>query len=333
MSKSYEPPYKITQSILNLVSQISERLGRIKVNSDITAVPNLRRGNRIKTIQASLAIEGNTLNLEQVTAVISGKRVLGQPREIQEVRNAFMAYEELPNWSPYSRKDILSAHALLMAGLVNEAGHFRSGSVGIQRGKEMVHVAPPADRVPGLVADLLKWLKNTKEHPLVASCVFHYEFEFIHPFQDGNGRIGRLWQTLILSRWRPLFALLPVESVVCDRQRDYYKALSQSDECANASVFVEFMLNAILDAMKEMELPAEQVTEQVTEQVKRLLKVMNKGTYSARELMAKLNLSHRPTFLYSYLRPALDAGLIVMTHSDTPCARNQKYKLHSPDIK
>lgn len=322
---SYSPPYTITSKILSLVEEIGECIGLIKASANSSAMPELRRGNRIKTIQASLAIEGNTLDLEQVTAVISGKRVLGLPREIQEVKNAFSAYDELPNLSPYSIDDMLSAHGLLMKALVDEVGKFRSGGVGIQRGKQMVHVAPPASRIPELMNKLFAWLKKTDLHPLIASCVFHYEFEFIHPFQDGNGRIGRLWQTLILSTWKPLFALLPVESVVRDRQQEYYAALSLSDKSADATAFTEFMLHAILQALRELD--TEQQTEQQTEQVMRLLAVIDNTLYSTKELMEKLNLSHRPTFLYSYLRPALDAGLIGMTYPDSPRARNQKYRL------
>jgi Fic family protein len=181
------PQYHITPGILHCVEQIGEALGNLSAFFDDAVVPVLRRGNRIKTIQASLEVEGNTLNLDQVTAVLAGKRVLGQPREIQEVRNAFAAYEELANWSAHSRSDLRTAHGLLMAGLTDEVGHFRSNNVGVHRGKEVVHVAPPAARVPVLIDDLLAWLQKTDEHPLVTSGVFHWAFEFIHPFQDGNG--------------------------------------------------------------------------------------------------------------------------------------------------
>ena len=198
------------------------------------------------------------MSLEQVTAVLSGKRVLAQPREIQEVRNAFAAYEKLPEWSAHSRADLLAAHGVLMTGLADEAGCFRSGGVGIQRGGEIIHIAPPPERVPALTGDLLAWLEKTDEHPLVASCVFHYEFEFIHPFQDGNGRLGRLWQTLILSHWRPIFALLPVESIIRDRQQDYYSALGRADHAADATAFIEFMLAAILRAIEESTLASDQ---------------------------------------------------------------------------
>ncbi|MGR9000006.1 MAG: Fic family protein, partial [Gammaproteobacteria bacterium] len=189
---SYEPPYTITSTILNLVSEISELIGRYTVLAEQNLTPRLRRENRIRTIQASLAIENNTLTLEQVTAVIDGKRVLGLPREIQEVRNAFAAYEGMEHWHPASETDLLSAHGLLMSTLIEQPGIYRSGGVGIFRGQQVVHMAPPAERVPYLMADLLAWLKHTEEHPLIASCLFHYELEFIHPFTDGNGRMGRL---------------------------------------------------------------------------------------------------------------------------------------------
>ncbi|MCP4117003.1 MAG: Fic family protein [Desulfobacteraceae bacterium] len=327
MAYKYKPPYTITTEILNYVVKIGEILGELKAETDTAVVPKLRRDNKIKTIQASLAIEGNTLSLEQVTAVIAGKRVLGLPREVREVRNTFTAYEELPNWSPHSRKDLLAAHGLLMAGLADETGCFRSGGVGIQRGSVVVHMAPPASQVSRLMDDLLSWLRRTDECPLVKSCLFHYEFEFIHPFQDGNGRLGRLWQTLILSRWRPIFALLPVESVIRDRQQEYYTALRTSDNASDATPFVTFMLSAILQALEEIKDSTDHVTDHVTDQVKRLLHVIRNSQCSASEIMAKLGLSHRPTFRKNYLQPALHSRLIEMTHPDTPRSRNQQYRI------
>ncbi|MBA4418154.1 MAG: cell filamentation protein Fic [Syntrophus sp. (in: bacteria)] len=327
MSDRYTPMYRITPVILHCVEQIGEALGNLRTQLDNATTPVLRHSNRIKTIQASLEIEGNTLNLDQVTAVLDGKRVLGQPREIQEVRNAFAAYKELSNWSAHSRYGLLAAHGLLMAGLADEVGRFRSGNVGIHRGKEVVHIAPPAARVPSLIDDLLAWLETTEEHPLVASCVFHYVFEFIHPFQDGNGRLGRLWQTLILSQWRPVFAVLPIESIIRDRQQDYYDALVQSDHDADATVFIEFMLNAVLQAIEESTLESDQVTVHQSDQVIRLLHALGQAQRSASDLMAKLGLSHRPTFRKNYLHPALAAQLVEMIHPDTPRSRNQKYRL------
>jgi len=247
----YQPPLTLTPAMLALVADISEHVGRLSARHEATLTPQLRRGNRIRTIQASLAIENNTLSLEQVTAVLEGKRVLGLPREIQEVRNAFAAYEAMPSWRPASRADLLTGHGLLLQGLIDDAGHFRRGGVGIYRGERLLHMAPPASRVPQLVSDLLGWLGRTDLHPLIASCVFHYEFEFIHPFADGNGRMGRLWQTLILSQWRPVLAWLPVETVIREQQEAYYAALSAADRQAEATPFVEFMLRALQQALAD----------------------------------------------------------------------------------
>lgn len=246
-----KPPYELTPQVLNLVAEICEVLGHISAQKKRPA-PKLRRENRIKTIQSSLAIEGNSLSLAQVTAVIGKKRVLGVPREIQEVRNAFEAYERLAKWNPLDTAHLLEAHSILMKGLVDQPGRFRSGGVGIQRGKDIVHLAPPAGRVPSLVKDLLHWLETTDAHPLLASSAFHYDFEFIHPFSDGNGRLGRLWQTLLLNRWNPVFASIPVESVIHDRQEGYYEALRQSDSSGDGTAFILFMLESILAACKEI---------------------------------------------------------------------------------
>ena len=214
----YAPPYTITAEIVHLIAEVSEIVGRVASTADVMITPRLRRENRIRSIQGSLAIEQNSLSLDQVTAVIQGRRVLGSPREVQEVRNAFAAYEALPDWSPMEMDDLLAAHRLLMAGLVDEPGVFRRGGIGVFKDQQVVHVAPPAQRVPKLMADLLNWLKTNPEHPLIAGCVFHYELEFIHPFADGNGRMGRLWQTLILGRWQPWLAFVPVESVIHEQR-------------------------------------------------------------------------------------------------------------------
>jgi Fic family protein len=322
----YQPPYAITLTILNLVAEIGELIGRYTILAEQNLTPRLRRENRIRTIQASLAIENNTLTLEQVTAVIDGKRVLGLPREIQEVRNAFVAYEAMDNWHPASEADLLAAHRLLMSTLVDQPGVYRSGGVGIFRGEQLVHMAPPADRVPYLMADLLAWLKHTEEHPLVASCLFHYELEFIHPFADGNGRMGRLWQTLILRHWKSLLAYLPVETVIRERQDDYYRVLAEADQSAAATPFVEFMLQALCDAIGEA-VTTDQVGDHVTDQVRRLLEVVGNKELNNTDLMHALGLSHKPTFRKNYLNPALDGGWLERTQPDSPRSPTQRYRL------
>jgi Fic family protein len=326
MPETTPPPFTITPAILSLVAEIAAEVGRLGAMAGKGSVPKLRRENRIKSIHASLAIENNTLTLEQVTAVIAGKRVLGKLSEIQEVKNAFAAYEAMSDWNPHSVKDLLTAHRLLMSGLVDRAGRFRTRSVGIAQGERVVHLAPPADRVPGLMKDLLAWVKRTDTHPLVASSVFHYELEFIHPFADGNGRMGRLWQTLILSHWNPLVAFLPVETVIRDRQADYYRVLGACDKAGNSTAFVEFLLAALLTALVEVS-GTDQVSDPLTDQVKSLLKVLKAKPLSAAECMQRLKLSHRPTFRANYIHPALTANLIERTIPDKPNSRLQKYRL------
>lgn len=247
---SYQPPFQLTSAMLHLVAEIGLLIGEWKASQQ-SQIPMLRRGNRIKTVQASLAIEQNTLSLDQVTAVVDGKVVLGLPTEIQEVKNAFSAYEHLPVWRSSSLQNFLDAHRLFMSGLADDAGQLRTGGVGIYRGAALVHMAPPAAQLPRLMEQLFHWLAHANLHPLVRSCAFHYELEFIHPFSDGNGRMGRLWQTLILSEWQPLLAYLPVESVVQRRQELYYQRLSESDAGSDCSNFIEFMLLAIRDSLSE----------------------------------------------------------------------------------
>jgi Fic family protein len=326
VNQRYKPPYILTSAILSFVADIGEAIGRYTSAADRYLTPQLRRKNRIRTIHASLAIENNTLTLEQVTAVIDGKHVLGHPREIQEVRNALVAYEAMERWDATSREDLLTAHRHLMTGLVDDAGRFRSGGVGIFRGKQLVHMAPPADRVPQQMDDLLDWLKHTDEHPLVASCVFHYELEFIHPFADGNGRMGRLWQTLILRAWKPLLAYLPVETVVRERQDDYYHGLAQADKQADSTPFVEFMLQALLSAIQQA-IATDPVTDPVTDQVARIIQALATGTLGSAALMKALDLSHKPTFRENYLDPALEGGWIERTQPDSPRSPTQRYRL------
>lgn len=311
----------ITPGIVASVAEIAERLGRSAVAAESAGALRLRRVNRIRTIHGSLAIEGNTLSEQQISAILEGKPVIAPPREIQEVRNALLAYEHFPSWNPASEEDLFAAHAVLMTGLVERPGAYRHGGVGVMSGNQVVHMAPPADRVAILIRDLLAWLSRAEVHPLIASCVFHYELEFIHPFEDGNGRMGRLWQTLILSRWNPVFADLPVESIIHAHQQDYYRALADSNDKGASTLFVELMLGVIREALMSAS------TEQVTEQVRNLLARMGEGDYSAKALMALVGLLHRPTFLYDYLHPAVAGGWLELTRPETPKSSKQGYRL------
>lgn len=248
---SYTPPFTITENILNLVAEIAEKIGRLNIHDSEALHPLLRKENRIKTIHASLAIENNSLSLEQITAILDGKHVIGSPVEIKEVKNAIDAYNLLQQINPFSQKDLLSSHKLMMSDLVERNGKYRNSGVGVFDGTKVVHMAPPADMVPFLMADLFEWLSKSDTHILIKSCVFHYEFEFIHPFEDGNGRMGRLWQTAILMKWNPIFAWLPIETLIKENQQEYYEVLSKCDKTGSSTLFIELLLKLILDTINE----------------------------------------------------------------------------------
>ena len=245
----YKPPFTVSPKAINLIASISSQIERYAIKMEQGDTLRLRRANRIKTIHSSLAIEGNTLSEGEVQAVLEGKTVVAPLKEIQEVRNAIKTYELYPKLDPFSIQDLLFAHGTMMAGLVDEAGIFRKGGVGVFDGDKPVHIAPPADRVRDLMNDLFVWLENADDHLLIRSCVFHYEFEFIHPFADGNGRIGRLWQSLILGRLNPIFEHLPVENMVYSNQQAYYNAINKSSYLADSGPFIDFMLEEILNAL------------------------------------------------------------------------------------
>lgn len=251
MKSNYKPPFSISTKLINLIAEISAQIERYAIRMEQEDGLLLRKINRIKTIQGSLAIEGNTLSEDMMTEILEGKHVIAPLREIQEVKNAIKTYDAFATLNPYKIKDLLKAHFLMMEALVDDAGHFRKGSVGVFEGTEAVHIAPPAKRVPFLMDDLFEWLKSSDDHLLIKSCVFHYEFEFIHPFIDGNGRIGRLWQSLILSKLHPIFEYLPVENIVFQNQLQYYKAISRSTKASNSGIFIEFMLQEILTTLKK----------------------------------------------------------------------------------
>lgn len=324
-----EPIFKISTRILRLVMQISSRLGEIHATRPAQISPRLRRENRIKTIHSSLAIENNTLSLGQVTAILDGKRILGNPVEIREVQNAADAYEMMFRLNPMSIPDLLKAHKALMSDLIKESGVFRSGNVGVFDGDALIHLAPSAKYVPELIADLFEWYRKSELPVLVKSSVFHYEFEFIHPFADGNGRMGRMWHTLMLGSWNEIFFWLPIEELIKERQAEYYGALGRSDNAGDCTRFVEVMLNIIYDSLEKLDLTdqvSDQDSDQVSDQVKSLLDALGSRTLSASELMDAMNLTHRPSFRKNYLSPALQLGLIEMTIPDKPNSRNQKYR-------
>ena len=244
--RNKKPPFEITNRMIDYVAEIAELLGKLNVTDALSSNPTLRRSNRIRTIHGSLAIEQNTLSLEQVTAVLNGKHVLAPPKDIAEVKNAYEIYERLDELDPYSADDLLTAHGIMTRGLVEESGMFRTRPVGVVDSEgHVLHFGTLPQYVPGLVMELLDWAKTSEIHMLIRSCVFHYELELIHPFADGNGRVGRLWHTLLLSKWNSAFAWLPVESIIHDRQQEYYAAINASNNAGESTVFIEFMLSAI----------------------------------------------------------------------------------------
>lgn len=297
MSENYQPPFTMTEKITNLIVEIGEYVGTITTYDSMRPNPILRRENRIKTIHSSLAIEQNTLTLEQVTDVINGKRIFGPPQDIQEVKNAYEAYEKISSFDPYNLKNLLQAHKIMMGGLVREAGTFRSGNVGVYAGTELIHAGTPAKYVPDLMAQLFRWLKQSNYHPLVKSCIFHYEFEFIHPFTDGNGRMGRLWQSLILQKWKKIFAWIPVETLVYENQDEYYQILQQADRVGDSTKFVEFMLEMIRNALREISnatnVATNVVTNVVTNEEKILTLLKQDASMSASMLSVAVGITPR----------------------------------------
>ena len=331
----YKPPFHMTDKMTSLIAEISEQVGRITVLQEGTISPHLRRENRIRTIHSSLAIEHNSLSLEQVTAILDGKRVLGNPNEIKEVQNAYEAYELMLRLNPASVDDLLKAHKLMMNGLVSENGRFRSGGVGVFDGEVLSHMSPPVEFVPEHIQNLFAWYQKSELHPLIKSAIFHYEFEFIHPFADGNGRMGRMWHSLLLGNWKEMFFWLPIEELIQSRQKEYYDALGAADKQADSAGFVELMLEIIRDSLTEITVvgrSTDQDSDQVTVQdkmpVERILSALSDETLSATELMERLGLSHRPTFRKNYLNPALEQKLIERTIPDKPNSKNQKYRKH-----
>lgn len=324
--ENYVPPYDITEEMLSLTSDIMEDLGKLGSVSDLAKLPRLRRVNRIRSIQSSLAIENNTLSLRQVTDVIDGKRVLGPQDDILAVKNAFEAYKLLSELDPFSLTDLKKAHGVMMNGLMEGAGELRTGPVGVfGDGGKVIHIAPPPDIVNELIGQLLDWARTSRTHMLIRSSVFHYEFEFIHPFGDGNGRTGRLWQTALLASWKPVFGWIPVESIIKDNQEEYYDAIARSSAEGKSNRFIIFMLGVIKKAVGELSGDTRNHQRHISSQMEALMSVIESYPMTALELMEKLGLKSRPAFRKNYLQPALEAGLIGMTEPDKPTSRNQRY--------
>ena len=326
--KKYIPPFTITNEILSYVSSISEKVGQISAINTLDSKPHLRRDNRIQSIHSSLKIEANSLSLEQVKDVLDGKAVLGAPKEIQEVKNAYAAYELLPDIDPYSINDLKRLHGIMTKYLIDESGEFRHGEEGVFSGDECIFMAPPARMVPQLMKDLFTWMRKSKDtlHPLILSGIFHYEFVFIHPFSDGNGRMARLWHTAILSKWKPIFEVIPIESQIEKFQADYYDAIAKCHKTGESTIFISFMLNQIDRILDEISDHAYADDKMLPEAVQKLLSVMSPGIpYTSRALMEKLSLHSREGFRRNYLRPAIDLGLVSMTLPDKPNSRNQRY--------
>ncbi len=278
----YQPPFTLTSDIVTQVADIAEQLGRLSATPAFNRDLRLRRINRIRSITGTLAIEGNTLTEAQITDLLDGKPVLAPPRELQEARNALAAYEELPNWDGQNEDHLRAAHRLLMLGLLDHPGTYRSGSVGVYSGGQVIHAAPPHRQVPRLMADLFGWLSRTDLHPLMASSVFHYEFEFIHPFSDGNGRVGRLWQTLLLSQWNPAFAWLTVENLVRQHQAAYYAAIQASTTASDCAPFVRFMLARLQETVT---VAVARVSEQMSVELSEEITARKQATQPAQQLL------------------------------------------------
>lgn len=326
--ENYKPPFTITNEILTLVSSISEKLGLITATSNLEAKPHLRKNNQIKSIHGSLKIEANSLSLGQVRDVINGKIVLGEQKEILEVKNAYACYEKLSEIDPYSIDNLKFYHGIMTKYLEVEAGSFRTGDEGVFDRDKCIFIAPPGRIVQDLMKMLFEWMNSDKNsiHPLILSSIFHYEFVFIHPFSNGNGRMARLWHTAILSKWKPIFKYIPIESQIEKFQEEYYEAIAKCHTAGESTLFITFMLSQIDSILDTISLQIKEDNNSLSEYVKRLLAVMDYDVpYTSTDLMEKLELKAREGFRRNYLRPAIELNLIRMTIPEKPNSKNQRY--------
>ena len=324
----YTPPYTISNKMLTLVSEISDKVSRLTYNGSLEARPHLRKNNKIRSIHSSLAIEANSLSLGQVKDVINNKIVLGEQKEIQEVKNAYEAYEMLSVINPFKLYDLKKLHSVMTKYLVDESGEFRKGEEGVFSGDKCIFMAPPARLVPELMEQLFSFMNDQREevHPLIMSAVFHYEFVFIHPFTDGNGRMARLWHSALLYNWKPIFEFIPIESQIEKFQEDYYAAIAKCHINGNSNFFIEFMLEQIDKVLDELLEQVKSVDVDYSAYIKKLVDVMKCDiSYTSKELMEILDLKSRSSFRENYLLPAIKSGFIEMTLPDKPNSRNQRY--------
>ena len=325
---NYVPPFTINNQMLLLVSNISEKIGRISITRNMQTKPHLRKNNRIKSIHSSLKIETNSLTIGQVRDVINGRMVLGEQKEIQEVKNAYDAYEKLSVINPFDMDELKAFHGIMTKYLVDESGVFRKGEEGVFSGDKCIFMAPPARMVHELMTDLFDWLSRCKGevHPLIMSAVFHYEFVFIHPFSDGNGRMARLWHSAFLTKWNPVFEFIPLESQIEKFQDEYYDAIAKCHTEGKSDTFILFMLKSIDKILDEFVIQISSADENISVQVKKLLDVMEYDIpYTLAALMGLLNLKSKETIRRHYIKPAISLDLIQMTLPDKPQSRNQRY--------
>lgn len=323
----YAPPYRITDKMLSLVADISEKIGKITERTNLDSKPHLRKNNKIKSIHSSLSIEANSLSLNEVRDVINGRTVLGKQKEIQEVKNAYAAYEEIGRFDIYAIGDLKRMHGIMTKYTVEESGSFRRGEEGVFNGDKCIFMAPPARLVPEQMQNLFNWMSSARNtvHPLILSAVFHYEFVFIHPFADGNGRMARLWHSAILTAWKPIFEFIPIESQIEKFQTGYYDAIAECHKNGESTIFIEFILEKISAVLDEI-LNGVSSENNLSEYVKKLLAVMDCDTpYTANTILSLLGLKSKETLRKNYLNPAIKSGLIKMTLPDKPNSRNQRY--------
>jgi len=326
--ENYIPPYEISNKMIDYVAQIMEKVGKMDNFTNLNKMPILRRNNRINSIHSSLAIEANSLTFNQVKDVINGKLVIGPQKEIQEVKNAYNAYKKINEINPYSIKDLKKLHGIMTFLTVDESGEFRKGNEGVFDGNKCIFMAPKPEFVESLIEQLFNWMKKSKEkvHPLILSSVFHYEFVFIHPFSDGNGRMARFWQNILLSQWKEIFEYVPIESQIKKYQDKYYKVINNCNKNGNSNEFIEFMLQMINEVLEELLETINKEISHISIYVSKLLDVMDYNIpMSSNEIMEKLGIKSKETLRANYIYPAIENGLIKMTLPDKPTSKNQMY--------